>query len=127
METKTVTTTTIKQYLRKDPIKTGTNKRGEAYVGEPLGVMMATLVDGKIKFGWSVCHYRDTFNKKKGIMIAERRMNHFVPDSPVVVPQSMFRAMIEFMDRAERQFFVETYSPLYDGFELAISKQRTRK
>jgi len=119
--------TTIKQYLRFPAINPGIKSDGKPFHGDPFGVMMATLDNGQIKFGWSVTHYMDDFDKKKGLMIAENRMKSFTPNSTLIVPSVMYDAMANFMDRAERQLGAKTNSDILDGFEIAVERQNKKK
>jgi len=121
--------TTIKQYLRHTPETEGYHKDGSPFYGEPFGIMLASLRDGQLCFGWSLCHEMDKlkYDKKKGYMIAENRMKAFVPNSPLIVPSVMVDPMFDFTIRAEKQFSTLTDSQVIDGFELAIERRHNKK
>ena len=98
---------TIKQYLRK-PTSGELNSKGKPVAGEPFGVMMATLIDGQLKFGWSKCHEMDlmrhAYNKDLGILKASKRLEAFVPNSEIIVPNAMVFEMEDFLLWAKKYF-----------------------
>jgi len=65
------------------------------------GVLVAVQVDGKINFGWSLCHRRDKFNKDKGKQIAIGRA---VCGKKVKIPESLKYDMDAFVARATRYY-----------------------
>jgi hypothetical protein len=40
----------------------------------PIGVVVADIIDGQVKIGWSKCMRKDHFNKRLGKQIAQERM-----------------------------------------------------
>ena len=111
--------TTIREYLREMP-------RVENSAGDPMGVMTATLKNGKLAFGWSQTHPRDTFHKTLGNLIATNRMNKFDPEVEecIIVPAEMCEAMERFIERAERYFRTKSNVRVLNGFELSTNYQR---
>ena len=53
----------LKQYIR--------NK-----FGNPIGVMLADLVDGELEMGYALCCKKDRYDKAKGLRIATHRLNY---------------------------------------------------
>ena len=70
--------------------------------GNPFGVMMASLKEGKLAFGFSQCHERDNFDKKLGNTIASNRLEQFDPtvEEVLIVPADMVEMMERFVERA---------------------------
>ncbi len=86
-------TTYIKQYIRR-----GKNN-------QPVGVMVAEKIDGKIHIGWSITHKRDTYNKQKGELIAANRLKAYTGE--LKVPSHMLPDMLIFIDRCQFYFRTE--------------------
>ena len=51
--------TSIREYLRFEPVNTGLRSDGKPFLGEPYGIMVAELHNGSIRFGWSLTHEKD--------------------------------------------------------------------
>lgn len=129
----------IRGYIRETPIRNldenGVVKLrtdGLPFLGEPFGVMVASLENNKLKFGWSLCHEKDmakhAFDKKKGIMIAEKRMKSFNPDTKdLIVPNDLVEDMEDFILRAKRYFRTDCDIQIQNGFEVAIEKRMSGK
>ena len=73
--------------------------------GKPNGIIIAALVDGRIRVGWSCVNKKagDKFNKERAMNIAKGRLTS---PSPIdKVPHRVFKAMDNgFADRCERYF-----------------------
>ena len=112
--------TFIKEYLRDLPMADETR-------GEPIGVMLASLKNNKLAFGWSVLHPKDQenhkYNKHLGDLIASNRLNTFDPDveEVLIVPEIMVDMMERFAERAERYFRVKNNVRVLDGFKLSTN------
>lgn len=65
------------------------------------GVLVAVPVDNKVKFGWSLCHRKDRFNKDFGKKIAIERA---LCDRQVKLPDSIKDSMNMFVSRATRYY-----------------------
>jgi hypothetical protein len=80
----------LKQYVR--------DKRGN-----PIGIMLSNLNEkGELNTGYSVCHKRDNYNKKKGMMIATARLNNETMQEP---PMRIEKEWNDFIDRSHRYWF----------------------
>lgn len=82
----------ITQYLR----------RGD---GQLIGLMIAFVHEGKIKFGWSKCNFKegDRFDKKLAFYFAARRAMRS-DDSAKPLPRKLVSSMGKFMSRANNYF-----------------------
>lgn len=100
----------MKQYLR------------DSVTRQPYGVLLAELRENGVHFGWSVTHPSDTYNKSKGEMIAQNRLNAFVPNSTMVLPTCLIDTMNYFLDRAERYYKQEISVTILDGWVEAQKK-----
>lgn len=65
------------------------------------GVLVAVPVDNKVKFGWSLCHRKNRFNKDFGKKIAIERA---LCDRQVKLPDSIKDSMNMFVSRATRYY-----------------------
>lgn len=121
---------TIKQYLRK-PTSGKLTSKGEVVAGEPFGIMLASLVEGQLKFGFSQCHEMDllkhAYDKNLGLMKASKRLEAFTPNAEIVVPSAMVNSMNDFVLWAKKYFRTDSDSKVVDGFQRAIEKQRSKK
>lgn len=87
----------IKQYIRN------------AENDQPCGVLMACKdANGVIQIGWSKTHKNDRFNKYLGDRIAKSRMEK---GSAVTIPFSIRYEYINFIERAQKYFKVESVRP----------------
>lgn len=72
--------------------------------GKKVGVMVAGLIDGKVRVGYSVCNIetddKDKFNRDFGLSIAKGRMNK----DRVLVPEHLKDLMMHFSDRVKKFF-----------------------
>ena len=111
----------IREYLREYPEMLDNQIISK---GNPFGVMTATLRNGKLAFGWSVCHINDTFDKRIGNLISTNRMNQFDPcvEDVLIVPEDMCEAMERFIERAQRYFRVTTSIRVLNGFDLSRNR-----
>lgn len=118
---------TIKQYLRK-PSSGKLTEKGEPVAGEPYGIMLASLIGGELKFGWSLCHEMDlarhAYDKNLGLMKASKRLEAFVPGSDIVVPAAMVDAMDNFVLWAKKYFRTDSNSRIVNGFERAVARRK---
>ena len=105
----------LKQYIRDD-VK-----------GQPFGIMVADKTDTGIRFGWSMTHPNDKFNKALGEKIANNRLEACEPDQMFVVPTAMVEELNVFINRAKKYFRVNTESVAIDGYALAESVHRASK
>jgi hypothetical protein len=116
--------TSIREYLRFEPVNTGLRSDGKPFLGEPYGIMVAELHNGSIRFGWSLTHEKDmernAYDKNKGLMIAMRRLEAFKPNSDIVVPNDMYYAMQNFVLKSKRYFHIDCNTNVLNGFELSL-------
>ena len=73
--------------------------------GQPRGVVVATVIDNKVKFGWSYTNTKlgDRFNKMRGLQIAFGRAE--VGQCEMVrTPHSVTKVLKKMTDRANKYF-----------------------
>jgi hypothetical protein len=87
METKGI----IKRYTR--------NRKGQLN-----GCLVAGVVDGKVRIGYSKCHRNDVFDKKMARELATARMLKTEKDYTTTLPASMIEDLKRFTDRCSRYF-----------------------
>lgn len=102
----------IKQFLRNPETK------------QPFGILMAIQAPDGLRFGWSVTHSLDKFNKAKGEKIAMNRLAAHSPGDDLIVPSVLFETMEKFVTRAQKYFHQETASYVMDGWVLKAKKPR---
>lgn len=81
----------IKKYIRNDK-------------GQPIGMMVADLINDKISFGWSLTHRNDRYSKDQGTRIAFGRLTANATRSSVVVPSMILSDMQAFKLNAIKFF-----------------------
>ena len=96
------------------------------------GVLVAVPIDNKVKFGWSLCHRRDKFDKNLGKKIA---IDRALCDRKIKMPQSIRNDMNMFVIRATRYYkdkeivdncyiegvpIAEKYEAVKQAFDYAI-------
>ena len=123
--------TSIREYLRFEPVNTGLRSDGKPFLGEPYGIMVAELHNGSIRFGWSLTHEKDivknAYDKNKGLMIATRRLEAFKPNSDIVVPNDMVYAMENFILKSKRYFQTDCSTKVLNGYELSLMNRHSVK
>lgn len=76
--------------------------------GQPRGVVVATVIDDAVRFGWSYTNVKagDRFNKKRGLQIAFGRAEtgH---SSAVKVPHAVTKVLLKVEQRADNYFKIE--------------------
>lgn len=73
--------------------------------GNPNGVLIAALVNGKIRVGWSCVNKKqgDSFNKERALEIAKGRL--VSPSNIEKIPYRVFKTIdMGFADRCEKYF-----------------------
>lgn len=75
--------------------------------GNPRGVVVATIVDNQIRYGWSYTNTKlgDRFNKHRGLAIAHGRIDNGWGHN-VSVPHNVLKSLNHISNRAERYFKV---------------------
>jgi hypothetical protein len=73
--------------------------------GNPRGVVVATIVDNQIRYGWSYTNTKlgDRFNKHRGLAIAHGRIDNGWSDN-VSVPHNVIKSLNHISNRADRYF-----------------------
>ena len=104
----------LKQYIREED------------GGQPFGIMLADKTDDGIRFGWSIVHPNDKFNKALGEKIANNRLESCEPDQMFVVPTSMVEDLNVFINRAKRYFRANSESVAVDGYALAADVRKKK-
>lgn len=66
-----------------------------------IGVMVADVVDGEVRAGWSLANRKDKFDQKRGTEIAMGRLQHGTSE---LVPDSIRLEYEYYVDRANRYF-----------------------
>ena len=90
--------------------------------GQPIGIMLADLYEDGLSFGWSATHPLDKFNKHKGELIAEGRMDSHTPNTPIILPAKAFDQMENFILRAQKYFKTESRTFAIDGWVWSTKK-----
>lgn len=75
--------------------------------GDPRGILVAGMIDGKVVIGWSYTNNKfDRFDKKRGMTIAVNRMRTVtdILDIPHQVNKELNRS---FYDRVEKYFAIK--------------------
>ena len=68
---------------------------------QKIGVLIACQIDGKIRFGWSLCCKKDKFDKYRGIEIAYGRASR---TCYLTIPPSIMYSFINFISRCKRYY-----------------------
>lgn len=73
--------------------------------GQPRGMVVATVIDNTIRFGWSYTNTKagDRFNKTRAFQIAHGRAETG-QGNKVVTPHSVYKVMNQLAVRAERYY-----------------------
>jgi hypothetical protein len=66
----------------------------------PVGVVVARMVDGQVRYGFSLCRKGDRFNKARALEIALGRVDAEV----TICPNSLEQTFDIVVDRAKRYF-----------------------
>lgn len=75
--------------------------------GKPRGAVVADLIDGQIRTGFSLCKIKyDKFNKRTAVKIAIDRLN----PNTLEVPNSVKSVLVNILARASKYFKVESKS-----------------
>ena len=72
--------------------------------GERNGCLVASVVDGKVRIGYSKCHKADEFDKSLARSIAESRMLNDKKDYTTTLPSSMLEEFKRFNVRCGKYF-----------------------
>jgi hypothetical protein len=91
---------TIMQFVRED--------RGRL-AGQPRGIVIASVVDGKISIGWSYTKHTagDRFDKERGIDIATARLSTGTNSK---VPNLVGKVVTKMRDRAKAYFKIDSFN-----------------
>jgi hypothetical protein len=73
--------------------------------GQPRGLVVATVIDGSVRIGWSYTHIKagDRFDKKKAYTIAFGRAENGWGDK-VTVPHRVEKVYVNMVGRAAKYF-----------------------
>ncbi len=84
--------TTLKQFVRDRK-------------GDPRGMVIATVIDNSVRFGWSYTNTKagDRFNKQKAFVIASGRADSGW-GKKVKVPHRVNKVLSEMIDRSVRYY-----------------------
>lgn len=94
----------IIEYIRKRPTTTTLRKDGKPHRGTPRGCLYATLENGKIAIGWSLCKKDDVFSKKQGIDFAVDRLVQTEEGTDMVIPPSIEKQFMKFLFKTVKYF-----------------------
>ena len=94
--------------VKQDPITKLIENKIVRDKGPRKGVLIAQLVDGKVRIGWSYANRKagDVFNEDIGVNIAIGRINNPSNPEKVKVPHEVLKALPDFIDRAHDYFKV---------------------
>ena len=80
-------------------------KKNGKWNGKRTGCMVAAKIDGRVKFGFSLCRKDDAFDKAEGLKIATERMNEWsTVETLNALPASLREQYDYFNDRMDKYF-----------------------
>lgn len=73
--------------------------------GQPRGMVVATVIDGSVRFGWSYTNTKagDRFNKQKAIVISTGRAEKGWSQK-VKTPHQVIKSLNQIVDRSIRYY-----------------------
>lgn len=85
--------------MTKEIIRYTRNRKGERN-----GCLVASVVDGKVRIGYSKCHKADEFDKSLARTIAEGRMMDAKKDYTTTMPSSLVEEFKRFNSRCGKYY-----------------------
>jgi hypothetical protein len=94
-----------------------------------IGDLVAMSIDGKVVYGWSLCHKKDTYNFVDGqnrpgfgLKTAKRRALKWKDNPNVKIPHGIKKPFLKFVERCDRYFQDADYK---QGFVATARPENT--